>query len=46
MPQIQEDAPSLTGIRFRRGTVWKGRIVPNAKQLPPWKPTAPGPRKQ
>ncbi len=28
----------LTGAWFRRGTVWKGRIVPTAKSLPPWKP--------
>jgi glycosyltransferase involved in cell wall biosynthesis len=34
----------LTGAWFRRGTVWKGRIVPTAKGLPPWKPEAPRPR--
>jgi chlorobactene glucosyltransferase len=35
----------LTGACLRRGTVWKGRIVPTAKPLPPWKPEAPRPRK-
>ncbi len=35
----------LTGAWFRSGTVWKGRIVPTAKRLPPWKPSAPRPRK-
>jgi chlorobactene glucosyltransferase len=34
----------LTGAWFRQGTVWKGRIVPTAKGLPPWKPEAPRPR--
>jgi chlorobactene glucosyltransferase len=34
----------LTGACLRRGTVWKGRIVPTAKSLPPWKPSAPRPR--
>lgn len=35
----------LTGAWFRRGTIWKGRIVSTAKRLPPWKPSAPRPRK-
>ncbi len=35
----------LTGAWFRRGTVWKGRVVPTARRLPPWKPSAPRPRK-
>jgi len=36
----------LTGAWFRRGTIWKGRVVSTAKSLPPWKPSAPRPRKQ
>lgn len=36
----------LVGAWFRRGTVWKGRVVPTAKSLPSWKPSAPRPRKQ
>ena len=36
----------LTGAWLRRGTVWKGRIVPTAKSLPPWKPSASRPRRQ
>jgi len=39
-------ASGLTGAWLRRGTVWKGRIVPTAKRLPPWKPEPPRPRKQ
>jgi len=39
-------ASGLTGAWFRKGTVWKGRIVPTAKRLPSWKPLAPRPRKQ
>lgn len=35
----------LTGALLRGGTVWKGRIVPTARRLPPWKPEAPRPRK-
>jgi chlorobactene glucosyltransferase len=34
----------LTGAWLRHGTVWKGRIVPTAKTLPPWKPEASRPR--
>jgi chlorobactene glucosyltransferase len=36
----------LAGACLRRGTVWKGRIVPTAKSLPPWKPSAPRSRKE
>ena len=39
-------ASGLTGAWFRKGTVWKGRLVPTAKPLPPWKPEAPRPRKR
>jgi chlorobactene glucosyltransferase len=35
----------LTGAWLRGGTVWKGRTVPTAKRLPPWKPEAPRLRK-
>lgn len=35
----------LTIAWFRRGTLWKGRVVPTAKRLPPWKPESPRPRK-
>ncbi len=35
----------LVGAWFRQGTIWKGRIVPTAKRLPPWKPEAARPRK-
>jgi len=38
-------ATGLTGACLRRGTVWKGRVVPTAKRLPPWKPESPRPRK-
>ncbi|GJL79954.1 MAG: glycosyl transferase [Nitrospinaceae bacterium] len=37
-------ATGLTGALFRGGTVWKGRVVPTARRLPPWKPEAPKPR--
>jgi chlorobactene glucosyltransferase len=36
----------LTGACFRRGTVWKGRVVTTAKSLPSWKPSAPRPRRE
>jgi chlorobactene glucosyltransferase len=36
----------LTGAWFRRGTIWKGRVVPTAKSLPSWKPSASRPRNQ
>jgi chlorobactene glucosyltransferase len=35
----------LTGALCRGGTVWKGRTVPTARRLPPWKPEALRPRK-
>jgi chlorobactene glucosyltransferase len=35
----------LTGAWFRQGTIWKGRVVPTAKSLPSWKPSASRPRK-
>ena len=38
-------ATGLTGACLRQGTVWKGRVVPTAKRLPPWKPESPRPRK-
>ena len=37
-------ATGLCGAWFRKGTVWKCRVVRTGKRLPPWNPAPPRPR--